>query len=527
MIYDNITKIEDVQRLYRKLIAETNVIARSEALLDLVDKYSVAQFNLYGFIGDMTEVNIAHVVAKLEELSKDDVPCPILVREKNASRYFMIIEADLGGGLKVFDCYNDDIIIMEVSVANHLFDQWCVLVEPLPLLESSIKDLGNNNDTFASRYRLKAFVLIVVMLLLFSAYNIFLGVASVFLFIGLIVCFELWHEESGSKSLGLAEKVCKLGESEDCSDVLKSSISKIYGNFTISHLAGFYVLSLLLHLIVTVSYGNIELASVLFMLYITVGFIASVGAIYTQKFVLKKFCALCLILATSIIAMSSCFYIYFFFYSKWQTAGWNLVISLLLAGVIAKLYLLTIDNEQVVKSFKNDLFAIKARHDVFTALYQINSRHSEIKKTQVLLEYEPGRKKVDLVISDTCKFCENTLQELLNLLQLSEHYFVSLNIDSVKSGSETVRWLLNIVGRNQYVKPNMILFTVVHNGALLFNGCLDDPELLELDPIVLKSGFNNVMNIQYFPTVCLSGRNIPDFYTASSTKRHLVLSQYN
>ena len=136
-------------------------------------------------------------------------------------------------------------------------------------------------------------IIALILLIIFNSTNqifysfLTFSLAIIGLFIsGLIVNHQLGY------SIGIASKFCKLGKNTDCESVLNSKAAKLNESIGLSDIGVVYFASQILILLFLNSYSQAVNIVIFSVSVLAIPFI--IYSIYLQKFVIKKWCPLCL-----------------------------------------------------------------------------------------------------------------------------------------------------------------------------------------------------------------------------------------
>lgn len=241
-------------------------------------------------------------------------------------------------------------------------------------------------------------------------------------FVGLFVSYIASNNELNIEDI-FQSKFCYSDEKENnCSKVINSKGSKVFGSLSLADLSLTYFLSSIFQL------TFLGFDHSFFLVLSILGIPIVLYSIYYQKFVSEVWCGICLFtvgtfLTSSIILIASFtkFNINHIYWLKAFSIGLSVLISWMILKKNINLYLsLKIANQKLLK-FKRDY-----------QLFKVSLANS----TKINTEFEGKLKfgssdakiKIDLVLSPYCKFCKTAFSKLVKVLDNHKDKKISLDI---------------------------------------------------------------------------------------------------
>ena len=516
--------VEVISRLYNKLTKELNLDISFSTIKAYCEKYQREEFNLFKLIQDCTIWDIAHVSLQTSSLDSNQLPFPIVVKVKKQHIYNLILDRE-GNRYQLYDPQIDQTTTLELQEVIEIYDPWMILVEPT-LSAKARKDTwylnSENNDW------LIALSFLIVFLLIFLFHFPSIPALAIFLLsgLGLWISSLLKNEQGGEKPNAISEVCENENMNFSCGKVLTSSFSRVFNLISIADLGIFYFAYLMLYVLLQEAMVYDQDVALWFQAvnFGALGFMSILFAV--QKYVLKTFCPLCLVVFALVVGINVITYFFMNF------AGWGMLnltlISFFLAAVFTNYFS---RSSHFFKFFKLSNFSnqrIINNNYIFRLLFKSNPEELPSVPQSFMLNYKPGAHQLDLVISDTCTFCKAYLFEMLRLLLMSDEYMVSLRLDSrSKKTSEKVTWLNKTLKEFNGKFNEFFQFTILDNKKIIFQGPLEELIRNEVPEDVLKASMANDFEVKEFPSAFLNGKRIPSIYSGLHTKAHLILMQYN
>jgi len=172
------------------------------------------------------------------------------------------------------------------------------------------------------------------------------------------------------------------------------------------------------------------------------------------------------------------------------------------------------------------LSSIKRDSSVFKSLLNQNNKKQIESDKSLLINYAPDRKKIDLVLSTSCIYCIEMFREMINLLALSEEYYLSIKIINKSDAITTEYWFQNMIKGLHTDVQELLEFSILENEELHNIGNLDNL-LASANVNDFNELVRNPVEVDLYPTVFLNSIVLPRIYSPKELKSHLVMSTYS
>jgi uncharacterized membrane protein len=328
-----------------------------------------------------------------------------------------------------------------------------------------------------------------------------------------LVLHEMGHEN------GLSSRVCHLNKNTDCDAVLNSKASK-WGNIRMSDIGIVYFVTGLLLLIGSICWGNWD------EVFCTLGMISVcsipfiIFSICYQRFIVKKWCVLCLGIIFVLIGEIFLFFVngptvfipnlsvgYIFISSfVWVGIGWYLFCYLL------KRF------KRMEKGYLNYL-SLKKDYNLFKRLWGEQETVCNRRECTIILN-KGNDIVVDIALSIRCKHCAETFHQMLRLMDvMAENYSFHIHLT----------WSISHFEHHQFV--HRLLSVYLFEGEKQFINMLKrwyefeeyfNIDVKKVDKVVSDDIFANfiketqewyqINHIMQTPTIYVSGKMLPSFY---------------
>lgn len=268
-----------------------------------------------------------------------DVPVPFIAQIHGG----IVIVEEIDAAGVTFDSINGR---KTLTLQDFLNTFTGVVLQSQPLPGAKEKDLAAHRlQDFADQVKMP---LLVVLLGLLAVYgSIEAGVWNsvwkvlVFLFdlAGVAVCYLLWLKTNGIKSK-VADSMCGLTTKHGCDKVLDTRLSSFMGIFKWSEVGmGYFAVSLMALLMFPEEWSTLALFNACCLPY-------TVWSVYTQKFVIKAWCTLCL----TVQGLLWCLFVCYLLGGAWSGVGIGLSTFVLLACYVCGVLLMNLINMFIKKA---------------------------------------------------------------------------------------------------------------------------------------------------------------------------------
>lgn len=364
-----------------------------------------------------------------------DLPLPLLT-------FFPVNTVDnVGTKLIIIKDYNDRYVtfqnqsgdLKEVSWGNFQKD-WTGLVLAKTMIHpnSGEKDYVINKTKLIVQFLIKGLILsILAYLFLINSTKdnnflpIILGVTYL---IGIYFSVSLLKKEYKNNDNVELLKICK-SVGSDCESVLDSKYSKFFGLYSWSELGlGYFGGGMLLCVLYVNNFTTI--ISFLFLLNIPTLFF-SMFSLFSQKFIIKKWCLICLMTLTLFIIQFICFYfLHDNYYSINNSYNYLLLLLIVLIPFFTWLLLKPlIASAYQGKSYKKALYEIKYKAGLFDKL---KAKISPLPKEIGLKILEEGTdNRLVIITNPICRTCSRVHKELKFLIEMRNSILPNLEVQIV------------------------------------------------------------------------------------------------
>ncbi len=338
--------------------------------------------------------------------------------------------------------------------------------------------------------------------------------------------YEAMLEEIGIPSKNL-KNFCDNNGENSCKKVINSN------NFVSDYLSisktsfiffSFQFLFLIISLSANLGPENLYILTILHFASLPIVCIS----IYYQRFIVKEFCKICLLISTVLIAQVFCSsYVFFIkdivnFQNVKIVSLIILLVTLILALLLGELFYEYLKNK--MKILNDGIVNLKIRKNVklFKLALNDSKYYKEFSKA-ASLNFESNSSNLDIlvVISPTCGHCKDTIGLLYKIWNESNKGFnlrINFNIDMNKSTSELLEihlLLVNIFGTNShdyFIK--CILDWYNQRDISILKRCDIYKRDIDLIYTILNNQFqwnysNNIFNT---PKIIINGYEYPEYY---------------
>ncbi|MDL2277238.1 thioredoxin domain-containing protein [Parabacteroides sp. OttesenSCG-928-G07] len=346
--------------------------------------------------------------------------------------------------------------------------------------------------------------------------------ASVPLMLSLVInFFGLWisyllilkqlHQQSD-----YADKICSVFHQHDCNDVLETDASKLFGILSWSEIGfGYFFANIAILLFFPALYPYLSLVNICALPY-------TVWSVLYQKFVVKQWCPLCLLVQLTLwlLFMNNLL----FGLITWP--GFDFL-SLFMIGCIYAIpilfiYLLLPNLAETDKmaEITHEMNSIKAEEKVFNTLLKAEQKYDVDRHTSSILWGNPEAKNLITVVSNPhCNPCAKMHERLRNLLEDTkngyciQYIFSSFNDELYKSNKLLIS-MYNQMPKEKFLSFLEEWFTEGKNKKEVFYEKYkfnqEDPALL--DELKKHSNWLIQTKIVKTPTILFNGYELPHNY---------------
>lgn len=223
------------------------------------------------------------------------------------------------------------------------------------------------------------------------------------------------------------ESFCKKLESFDCNKVLNSNASRLFNTFSLADIGLVYFSSGLLAIMISVLSG-LQNEILLLLFYMAVGGIPFVlFSVLYQKFIVKKWCPLCLGVVGLVVLENLAFLLYpgkTMPNSSFLLAGVMLILSFIFSILIVHFF----KNQIKVQgdAFTNKLLNLQLKRNpaVLISLFNRQKRNEIPQNHNILIGNQDSNIVITTLLSPMCKPCKRLTNEILQLIEKHPESFL-------------------------------------------------------------------------------------------------------
>ncbi len=450
--------------------------------------------------------NVKNIVATVPKTSLDQLPNLFVAQVKKGNEYnLVLVDKSVADKILIVLNRGESVILTK----EQFLSNWTELVIVIEKNEAS-KSL--NNKTLFIRVGLlicSSLLIIYIASITQSLFKIFYIISSLS---GLFLSFCIVKERFNFNEI--PSKFCSVSKNTDCNSVLNSKESRLFKFIDLSDASVIYFTFIILSFIY-------ESGSIIYFILSLLSLPIIAYSIYSQKYIIKKWCPLCLGIGLVLILQLT---IQAFIYKSLTLSYLTLItFACILTLIIFAWYQL---KELLIVKQQSDSLIIenmsfRRNHNLFLPYY---NSISEINTDEdVLSDISFGSTKAAIKIlaitNPLCALCFEThdmLMELLNKYENQIHvkfrFFVPYeNQDDPKTqiAERLLDLFLNDKDSFNEAYDNWYSVTSVNKWLSKWGICTDKKiNVLIRNQVMwcLKS------NINYTPTILINGKQFPSFY---------------
>lgn len=470
----------------------------------------------------LTDFKIENTAAEIPKESLKQLIDPFIAEVKNKNHNTFIL-ANLVDNEKVMVDTGSNKPV-SVSVKEFL-DRWTGVV--------IVVDKAKGINIKLNFTQLLPFLLLVFSVGLFLCLNIAnLNIFSFFHFtlsiIGISISIFILAQELGFKS-PLLNKVCNINTATSCNTVLSSKFSKIYKNVGLSDICVLYFIVQALFGLIS---NSLSPASNHLLFAISLlGLPITLYSIYLQKFIVQKWCPLCLGITGVLWLQFFIALTYFFNYNRGFNLDINLSIAylctLLIVVIVWMLFKPLLVNASKYKNVNIDALSFRRNHHLFIPFYA----NQKTFDTEIsgLKDFSVGNTKAQIkvtaILSPDCPICSYTNQ-VLNSLQKKypSDIYISYRLLANTNQLENIKtkaavYLLSCFATNEDPADTLTnWYSKSIEEQLPKNFIIYDENDTELSTLKLYNQWCLNNGINYTPAIFINGKLFPDYYDKADIK---------
>ncbi|SEQ17042.1 vitamin K epoxide reductase family protein [Flavobacterium urocaniciphilum] len=303
---------------------------------------------------------------------------------------------------------NDLLVKSEISYSEFL-ENWegiIIAIEPNTNIKITSK---NNTSWFLYSLPILALLTLSIYFNKHNFYSVFTLAISV---IGIIISFFILQEKFGINN-SITAKFCNSNSNLSCTSVIKSqnSNNNYLINFTDLPILFFgisFIANVLLPNASSIIIGFVSVVSLPVILY----------SIWIQKFELKKWCVLCLVVSVLIITQSI---LYFLFNDFESILKQNFSVFLVTTIFISSIWLFLkpqFEKKSKLESENIHLHKFKRNFTVFEILSEEIEEYDDFEKLKgITFGNKKAITQLTLILSPSCGHCHNAFEDAYTLIQ--------------------------------------------------------------------------------------------------------------
>jgi uncharacterized membrane protein len=463
----------------------------------------------------LNDFDIENTVAEIPKESLTQLKDPFIASVKNNSENTFVLAHIVNNEKVKVDTGNNKAIIV---TTNEFVNKWNGVV--------IVIDKSNRKKYRLNKNTLVLAILLLSVLALFICQNLnAFSYAAILHFslslIGITISILIIIHEFGFKS-NVASKVCNLNATTSCVAVLNSKTGKFYKNIGLSDLGIIYFFTQALYWITT----NPSTSYKYFPIYIVslCSLPITLYSLYLQKFIIKKWCPLCLGIVSVLWLQGSITVNYFLNNSLLQLPAQTTIAFLLNVLITSILWIVLkplLQNAAKYKTSNIDALSFRRNYHLFMPYYASQPTYNI--EIQGLQDFGIGNDKapvnITVILSPDCPICSYT-NEILNRLikkyptEIYINYRLLANtkqIDNPKT--KAAIYLLSEFLKQK--KPNAIL-TEWYSKTLLdqlpITYTISEKHNIELSILQVYEQWSINYGIVYTPALFINGKLFPNFY---------------
>ncbi|MEI2711417.1 MAG: vitamin K epoxide reductase family protein [Chitinophagaceae bacterium] len=464
----------------------------------------------------LNDLNIENSVAEIPKESLIKLKDPFLAVVANGSQNSLVLAQLLNNEKLIVDTGNNNSITVTLK---EFTDKWNGLVI---IIDKKYKKSFRLTPNKFLPLLLAATIVSLFILLNINSLNIFLATHFVTSIIGILISTLIIVHELGF-NLTILSKVCNLNTNTSCSAVLTSKTAKIYKNIGLSDLCILFFSAQLLFSFSSSSLylkpNNLIFSISLFVLPI------SLYSIYVQKFIVKKWCPLCLAIIGVLLLQSIIATIYFFNNDTSFGINAQSFLSYFLVALIVVSFWFFLKpflyRAAKYKTLNINELSFRRNYHLFIPFYSNQIAHNM--EMEDLQDFTVGNSKASLnitaILSPNCQICGYTNEILNNLIKvhsdtISVNYRLLANPNQLESKkTKAAIYLLSQIIKQR--NPREVL-TKWYNNKITENlyKHITNSDEYETELKHLKNNENWCIQngINYSPAIFINGKLFPNWY---------------
>lgn len=433
---------------------------------------------LNSFTDVLEYMEVDNVAVKIDAIKLNEYGFPVMIHMNDKLPHFIIVTNIREDKV----CYYNLYLKKKTVNIDSIFKYW----------DGTALYIQNSNDTTSLLVLIKrifekieipvfviAFISLLLIFLFYSSTFVFFYLLFVIKTFALLVSFLILRHELG-KSSSFENKLCSFSKNVNCDKVLNSFSSKILGIFRLSDMSLLYFSSGLLSLLYSILIKDVDslLGCLCFISFFS--FPVLLYSLIYQKYVIKKWCLLCLNIAFALI-LEIILSIFYFKNNNLNLSFLNILvigaIFIFLIVLWKKMYYLIIRNF-IFDDLSISLNALKHNDIIFeSVLNRQVSVNMDFSKNDLIIGNKNAHNIITIAMSLHCPHCISLYRKLKKNID-SNALDVALNIRLVVTGDILIQSDLELKMMSLYYKD-----------IDCFSSCLDD---WDFNDVFLLSSYNNI-----------------------------------
>ncbi len=424
----------------------------------------------------------------------------------NYQEQFALIYPSLNADIKVYLGNNQTITIAQ----NELEKIW---TGTIVAIEKKTNAKKIELKPYPSALVFSAIAVILAALFTLIHQSLYSFLYFVFSLTGVYICSTIVSHQLGYNT-GIVAKFCSLGNNTDCDTLLNSKFAKLTNNIGLSDIGIIYFFAQIFISLLLTSFSQSIFALLFFLSLLAVPFIGY--SIYLQKFIIKKWCPLCLGVLATLLAQAI---VAAFAFKELEPLTIKLIVlSLLIICFVILLWSLFLPLLKAAKSARQlTIESLSFRRNYYLLLPYLQNQSAvstNYNFKTIELGNQNGLLKIITVTNPLCNSCIETHKLLSELLTKYKKLSVQL-IFYVPENTTDPRTIIagHFLSQNNtgiahsletwYSNPNLKKY-LAQFGNTISN---ENVETLSQH----KTWCHN-NNIYTTPTLIINGKRFPTFY---------------
>ena len=435
---------EQLYNILEKLIVKNNIqVNRDELKLQLSSHPSYPSLHaLTGVLNHFSIPNVALRLAVNQEIL-NQLPNSFIANINNNEGEDLVLIEKKKDKIKVIKDNNDSIIISKATFLK----QWKGIIVAIEK-DETVNETVQNPITKYAKWAMLSIVVVLTGYLMFISGSVFSNLHFILSVVGLVISTFIVKHELGLQS-STANSFCNLSQKTSCDAVLNSNGATIFGVFKLSDVS--IITFSCCCLFWALSYISNTVNTSLMLIVSLLAFPFVIYSVYYQFNVVKKWCPLCLAIASVLLIQIG---LVFATNNNLQLLTLNfqsvmffsiaLITSIGFWSVLKPL----IKKKETLEKVEVEHYKFKRNFSVFKVLHD----ESDMLKTfspipgEISLGNPKAETKLVIVTSPLCYYCKEAhsdIDYLLNRIGESINVIIRFNVTTYKRDNQ----LFNITSR--------------------------------------------------------------------------------